>query len=137
MPMPRLLIAGLAVLLLAAPTGAQDSEPESPGRSTLQGVYASRQASRGEATYQAKCTACHAPTAYTGEAFSRVWATRTVFDLFERIRTTMPMDEPGSLSRAQYAEVVAYLLKLNGYPAGRRPLPADREGLRQIRIEPR
>jgi hypothetical protein len=63
------------------------------------------------------------------------WETRTAFDLFELIRTTMPIDNPGRLSREQYVDIVAYLFKLNRLPVGDRPLPADDEGLKQIRIE--
>ena len=113
-------------------SGAQDSTVVS----TLTGVYTEQQASRGQRTYRAKCTSCHAETAYSGEAFTRSWATRTAYDLFELIRTTMPNDDPGSLSRAEYAEIVAYLFQLNGFPRGKQPLPSDREGLKRVKIEP-
>ena len=46
----------------------------------------------------------------------------------------MPNDKPGKLSRGQYAEIVAYLLELNGFPAGKTPLPSDDEKLKQIQI---
>jgi hypothetical protein len=47
----------------------------------------------------------------------------------------MPVDNPGRLSREQYTDIVAYLFKLNRLPPGDRPLPADDEGLKQVRIE--
>jgi hypothetical protein len=48
--------------------------------------------------------------------------------------STMPNDNPGKLSRDQYADIVAYLLQLNGMPAGPRPLRPDPRQLEQIRI---
>lgn len=133
------MIALAATLLIggAPASQAQDSSAAGATVSTLSGVYSKDQASRGEKTYKAKCTACHAPTAYTGEAFTRAWETRTAYDLFELIRTTMPNDDPGSLSREQYAEIVAYLFRLNDFPAGKRPLPTEKEGLKQVKIESR
>ena len=136
----RSLVATIAAILLATGTSAshaQDSSAAAASVSTLSGVYSKDQASRGEKTYEAKCTACHAPSVHTGEAFTRAWETRTAYDLFELIRTTMPNDDPGSLSREQYGEIVAYLFKLNDFPAGRRPLPTENEGLKQVKIESR
>ena len=46
----------------------------------------------------------------------------SVGDLFGYITTNMPMNDPASLSHAQYVVVLAYILKQNGYPAGPRPL---------------
>ena len=112
---------------------AQHATP--PSTPASRGVYTEAQATRGEATYRANCTSCHATSAHTGKAFMSAWESRTAFDLFELIRTTMPIDNPGRLSREQYADIVAYLFKLNRLPAGDRPLPVDDEGLKQIRIE--
>jgi mono/diheme cytochrome c family protein len=125
----------VAVLLTigAATASAQNASASPP--SDRRGAYTEVQAARGEATYRASCTSCHTASAHSGENFIRGWESRTAFDLFELIRTTMPIDNPGRLSREQYADIVAYLFKLNGLPAGDRQLPADDEGLKQIRIE--
>jgi hypothetical protein len=56
-------------------------------------------------------------------------------DLYEIIRGTMPLDNPGGLSDQEYIDVVAYMLQLNGVPAGRTPLPADAAALKELRIE--
>jgi mono/diheme cytochrome c family protein len=125
-----LIAAAARVGAAQAPTAAP-----APAQSTLRGAYTEAQAAQGEATYRANCTSCHATSAYTGDAFVRAWDSRTAFDLFDLIRTTMPIDNPGRLSREQYADIVAYLFKLNRLPAGDRPLPADDEGLKQVRIE--
>ena len=118
----------------AAAVHAQSAAAASAPTSS-RGAYTETQAARGEATYRANCTSCHATSAYVGDAFVRAWDGRTAFDLFELIRTTMPNDNPGRLSRQEYADIVAYMFKLNRFPPGERPLPADDEGLKQVRIE--
>ena len=130
------LIATLLPLAVATAQG-QDSTATSSNLSgsTLAGVYTESQATKGAQTYQKNCTGCHAPVAYSGLAFKRVWTGRSVYDLFNLIRTTMPNDNPGKLSRGQYAAIIAYVLRLNGQPPGARDLPDDDEPLKQIRIE--
>ena len=56
-----------------------------------------------------------------------------VGNLFQHISTAMPQDDPGSLAPEEYVAVVAYMLQLNGRPAGDRPLPVDLETLGQLR----
>jgi len=104
-------------------------------KSVLQGVFTDEQAARGDAEHQANCTACHSTTNYSGAAFAKTWAGRTAFDLFDQLRTTMPEDNPGGLSAQQYTDIVAYIFKINGLPAGAEPLSTDPEALRLIRIE--
>jgi hypothetical protein len=58
-----------------------------------------------------------------------------VGDLFDRIRTTMPQDKPGSLTRQQDADVVAYLLNANKFPAGKVELESQTELLKQIQFD--
>lgn len=81
------------------------------------------------------CVGCHPPTTYKGPVFFVVWGGRPLSDLFEAVSTKMPKNEPGTLEPVQYADLVAYLLKINGLPAGRQALPADAEAMRSIRIE--
>ena len=69
-----------------------------------------------------------------GGAFTSNWNDLTVGDLFERIRTTMPLDKPGRLTRQQNADVIAFMLKANGWPAGSAELASDPAALKQIRI---
>lgn len=105
------------------------------GRSVLQGVFTEEQAQRGDAEHQTNCESCHSTEKYTGEAFVKNWVGRTAFDLFDQLRTTMPDDNPGGLSAQQYTDIVAFIFKANGLPAGAAPLPADPEAMRSIRIE--
>jgi mono/diheme cytochrome c family protein len=131
----RTFATALIVAALARAGEAQTPNAAGSPVSTSHGVYTEVQAARGEGTYRANCTSCHATSAHAGDAFVRAWDGRTAFDLFELIRTTMPIDNPGRLSRQDYADIVAYLFKLNRLPSGDRTLPADDEGLKQVRIE--
>ena len=115
---------------------AQDSTA-STGKSVWKGVYTDAQATRGEGEQQNNCAACHGTEKYSGEAFTKAWYGRTAFDLFDQIKTTMPDDNPGGLSVQQYTDVVAYIFKINGIPAGSDSLSSDPEVLRQIKIEPK
>lgn len=132
----RILVFVVASLVGTGSLQAQDAVDSTTAMiSTKSGVFTAEQAESGAKVYRKNCTSCHAPVGYTGLAFRRVWNGRSVFEFFDLIRTTMPNDEPGKLSRGEYAEIMAYLLKLNGLPSGEAKLPDDDEGLKKIRIE--
>lgn len=92
---------------------------------TPSGVYTEQQAVVGEAYFRGYCLECHGPADMANDTFKSKWHGRSVFDLFERLRTSMPDGAPGSLPRQTYADIVAYFLKLNGAPVGSMPLSAD------------
>jgi mono/diheme cytochrome c family protein len=104
-----------------------------PPMSTQGGVYTSEQAARGKNVYFGKCRSCHDPS--TGDAFARLWAGKTVGDLFSYVLKTMPSNDPGTLDPYDDADVVAYLLQVTGMPTGQRELPADTDSLKAIRID--
>ena len=99
------------------------------------GVYTAPQARAGEEAYASMCTGCHTPASHAGGAFADAWAGRPVSELYGFIRAAMPKTEPGSLTADEYAAIVAYILKLNGMPAGKQALPADSAALDRIRID--
>jgi cytochrome c len=126
-----------AVLCAALLVAAQSS------RSVWDGVYTSEQASRGAALYARECESCHgtaltggesAPPLTGGEFFSN-WDGLTVGDLFERIRISMPADGPGRLTRDQDADILAFMLSVSQFPAGKTELARRTEDLREIRFE--
>lgn len=136
----RRLNAAAALLLLTAITGfAQREEP----RSVWDGVYTAEQAKRGEKLYVDNCAGCHGPdlagagiiTPLAGAGFVKDWDGKSVGELFERQRTTMPTDDPTKLTREQHVEVLSYVLKMNGFPAGAAELPREAERLNAIRME--
>ena len=102
---------------------------------TKSGIYTAEQAERGRMTYALSCRSCHTAASHTGVTFAKWWKDRTVADLFGFMSTQMPKNDPGSLGPEQYADVVAYLLKMNAMPAGTTELLADSSALAQIRIE--
>jgi len=107
------------------------------------GVFTEEQAKRGEAAYLQECVNCHGPAleggdmtpSLVGGVFTSNWNDLSVGDLFERIRITMPLDRPGKLSRQQNADVIAFVLKANSFPAGATDLSRDLAALKQIRIQ--
>lgn len=98
------------------------------------GVFTADQVSRGERTFRDVCAACHDTIEFSGGRFRITWVGLTAGDLFDTISTLMPEGDPGSLSPAQYASVVAYLFDLNGYPAGETPLPTNLSALQALEI---
>jgi S-disulfanyl-L-cysteine oxidoreductase SoxD len=111
--------------------------------SVWDGVYTDAQAKRGAEVYAKACGSCHgdqlegegqAPP-LSGSDFTGKWDKQSADDLFEIMKTSMPADKPGSLTRQQNADVLAYIFQANQLPAGKTELPADAEGLKKIRIE--
>jgi len=128
------------MLVLAGPTGSAQETTSS----VRDGAYTEAQASRGSAGFAQFCAACHGATlgglgeapALVGGMFISDFNGLTVGDLFDRIRTTMPLNNPGSLGREQYADILAFVLKSNGFPAGQTELSRRSEFLTTSRFEP-
>lgn len=122
-----------AAVLWTAPCAGQDGGNDSA--SVLDGVYTTEQAAQGRQVFEGTCALCHTPAEFTGLPFQVSWAGRPLGALFAHVRMTMPLDAPGSLTPAQYAAVITYMLQLNGYPVGEKALPADPDSLNLIRME--
>ena len=99
------------------------------------GVYTADQADRGIALYKKKCASCHAPNRFTDDLFYTSFAGKPMWEMFDVISDSMPEDNPGSLKKEEYADVIAYLLKLNNFPAGESELPIDKDALSAILFE--
>jgi len=71
--------------------------------------------------------------------FQGRWADgqHTLDDLFYIVRTQMPYSAPGSLAKQQYADVIAYVLKMNGYEPGETELTPIASTLKKITLQPR
>jgi len=135
----RLVRASLVLALLAgAAAAAQDV------RSVWDGVYTDEQAKRGEAIYFDRCVRCHGP-AYmggtdgagplVGPTFNGNWNNVPLDQMLDRVRLTMPMDKPASMSRQQTADALAFILSVNKMPAGKAELPRQAEMLNLIRYK--
>jgi len=130
-------VSRVLILFLAAMVQAQ------PSASVWDGVYTQEQAERGKSVYAKQCASCHgaeldgsgtAPP-LAGADFKGDWNGQTIDDLFEKMQTSMPADQPGRLSREQNADILAFLLSSNAFPAGPKDLPTDAAVLQTIRFE--
>ena len=97
-------------------------------------TYWPAQADRGERLFTGTCLGCHARSQFVGEAFAEAWNDRRVSDFYTLIRSTMPVNNPGSLKDEEYLAVVSYLLKANHAAAGSDSLVADSGSVKGRRI---
>ena len=131
---PSAAAAGGAV---PAATGGAAGTAPAAGAAAGGVAYAAAQATRGEMLYADQCAACHDPKlvggvgpALAGKEFIAGWKSMTVADLFEKIRTQMPMTAPGTLSPQQTADLVAFILSANQFPAAATELASDPAALK-------
>lgn len=120
----------------AAQAGDAEPEPAAEGgaMTILDGVYTSDQADQGEDLAQANCMMCHSVGEWSNGRYVNLWSGRSVGELFDNLEGTMPYDEPGRLTRGEYAAVIAYMFSLSDLPTGDAPLPSDADGLAQIQV---
>jgi mono/diheme cytochrome c family protein len=129
-----------AAACLAAAASAQ-----SPGRSAWEGVYTSEQAARGGALYNEHCVVCHgaqlegvdAGPSLAGGRFMSAWNTIDLGTMQERIRVTMPLSAPGSLSSQEATDILAFILEANEFPTGELELHRRKAAQAQIVFEAR
>jgi mono/diheme cytochrome c family protein len=107
------------------------------------GLYSAAQATRGGELYKAKqCALCHGADLggvaqsppLSGDDFVAKYADQSILVLFDKVQKTMPATNPGSLTPAQTADLLAYMLSASKYPAGDAELPADRDKLKAIQM---
>ena len=112
--------------------------------SVLDGIYTAAQAARGEKVYTESCATCHGPKlegsstagpTLSGPDFTNGWKDMSAGALLNKINQDMPSNAPGTLTPAQYADVLAYLLSANTYPAGEKELDKDPAALAQIKMD--
>jgi mono/diheme cytochrome c family protein len=117
------------VVLTLAAVLAWALAPVAAGRTVWDGVYATSQAERGAGLYAGQCSRCHGDfldgdgaaeraVALVGPTFEENWDAASLSDLFDTIGRTMPRGAPGTLTRPQVLDVMAFLLQSNGYPVG-------------------
>jgi mono/diheme cytochrome c family protein len=134
-PRRGVTLAVVALVMAVGLRGAGQNAGTPDGITTQTGVYTAEQAAAGERVYSTTCVACHTSDSYTNPAFLAKWDGRPLSELFGLISETMPEDIPASLTPKEYTDVLAYLLKINRMPDGKRELPADAEKLKAIRFQ--
>jgi S-disulfanyl-L-cysteine oxidoreductase SoxD len=113
-----------------------------PARNVWDGVYTAEQAARGAKVFETRCASCHGGDmtggpgipGLAGIEFTAGWNNTTAWGLFDVMKGSMPADNPGGLSDAQYAELLAAIFEANKFPVGTAELSADRAALEVIRI---
>ena len=140
------VVMSLVVFASAAQTPAATSGQD--GRKTVWGgVYTEAQAVRGKKAFEVTCGRCHAddlsggvePPPLAGSVFTAHWNNTPLAELYDKIASTMPKSQtggfsPGTLPLETCIDIVSYLLKFNGMPAGQMELTTDIETLEQIRF---
>ena len=134
--MTRFGMVGVAMTVALVAAAAQGQ------KTTWDKVYTAEQAARGEKLYADNCATCHGESLggvemappLAGDVFNSNWEGVSLNDLFERMRTSMPQNKPGSLSRAQNADILAHMLKVGNFPAGDAPLDGQAGALTQIKF---
>jgi cytochrome c len=137
-------VLAAAALLAGVGAFAAAQEP-SAKQSVWDAVYTEAQANRGARQYGRTCEQCHGPDmagdpvdevpSLVLDSFMTDWSGKSVKDLFDTVKRSMPKDNPGSLGTGAYVDVVAYLLQANKFPSGARELDRNPERLAPIVIE--
>jgi len=115
-------VVAVAALVLSVAVRAQQ-------RTVKDGVYTDAQASRGKAVFDMRCALCHgerlegaAGPPLAGDEFLAPRNSQPLSDVFDKINATMPADAPGTLQPQQVADLVAFILQANKFPAGKTEL---------------
>ena len=135
------VIIGFVIVMLNPSFSAQ--QPDNTSRSVWDGVYTKEQVKRGEKLYAQLCSSCHGQelagndeaAPLSGPAFQASWEGLSVGELSNRVRVSMPPNDPGTLSRQQIVDILSYVLSVNGFPSGKTELDSKPEVLKQVRIE--
>lgn len=126
--LPAFVFAGV----LAAGAAGRTVRAQGPTKTVADGVYSEVQATRGAASFDTSCSGCHRADlggangpALRGERFTKIFAGKDLKTLYTKIATTMPRSAAASLGDAVYLDIVAHILRENGFPAGDGELTAE------------
>jgi mono/diheme cytochrome c family protein len=104
------------------------------------GLYTADQAHRGETAYKAQCTSCHGDALdgvgpyppLSGNDFLSKYEGQPALNLYNMIQKLMPATAPGTLTRPQAADLLAYILSFNKFPEGKTDFPSDEDSLKKL-----
>ncbi len=128
--MRNVVFLRVGLLFVASAVACLVTAQNTPRRTVWDGVYTEAQAARGMTAFGQSCAGCHALAAQgkaplVGDAFWKSFAQKSAGDVLEFVSTYMPNGSPGSLSEPTYRDIVALMLKSNGFPAGAAELGPD------------
>ena len=69
--------------------------------------------------------------------FMFLWEGKSLGELYSKIRNDMPQDQPRSLSKGSYEDILAFILKSNDFPAGDTELESGENALDKLMITSR
>src|SRR5262249_23240883 len=113
-----------------------------PAHTTWDSVYSDSQALRGDTLYHTTCVRCHGETlagtdsavSLAGNDFMLNWDGLTLDQLYDKMLTTMPSDNPKSLPSSKIIDILAFVLSKNAFPSGKAALPDDVTTLKDIKF---
>ena len=115
------------------------ASPKTAAQTAL--TYTAAQAERGKASYEHSCQVCHGSSLDNGDFggaplrgswFRQHWGSSDAGALFSYVKAAMPPDNPGGLNDTTYADILAFILRENGYPPSGQELPADAGALQRM-----
>ena len=128
--------------VVAGDDAARRARAGGRGRKIWDGIYTEAQAARGKPAFETSCGRCHnnelvgseRGPALKGDGFFSHWENDTLDKLFTKIRDTMPAGGIESVTDAGKLDILAYVLSVNGAPAGREELSLELPALEAITI---
>ena len=138
---PLVLLAALLAVSTRTSTAATSRTPTRQ-RTIWDSVYTDEQATRGQAAYNRTCARCHLESlagadespALTGAAFLSNWNGLTLGELHARVKKSMPSDDPGTYGPQLITDVIAYVLRVNAFPAGKTELTHEGDALNGVQF---
>ena len=136
-------LAPVVAVTLFIVLGVTEGPRAGRGQSLAGGIYTEQQADRGWARYRDACESCHAPDLsggkvvpeMVGDTFAARWTGHTVGQLLERIVVSMPVEDPASVSRHDKVDILAFILRANGFPVGETELSVHAPALERLAFE--
>lgn len=139
----------LSILVGCSSTAPPRTEPAGPGAEAValtpdtrvdgasfaSASFTVQQVDRGQYEFSVVCEECHSTSEFRGHSFQFTWRRRTAWDFYRTVTQTMPENAPGSLMDEQYADVIAYILEMNGFEPGDAELPATKAALEQFPMD--
>jgi mono/diheme cytochrome c family protein len=138
--MKRVTVVALAILMVAQLAAAcQSAQPTATAKplptaaptaiteATSPPPATSAQVEAGHTTFSQNCARCHGTAGGRGPALNPATLAKygTAKGLFDKISTTMPQSAPGTLTRQQYYDIIAYLLSSLGIMRADQVVGAD------------
>jgi mono/diheme cytochrome c family protein len=129
----------LALVMLVVFAAAAVFGQEASRRTLRDGVYSDARATAGRRLYDAQCAGCHDGGSMgpelKGDDFLATWENKTLRVLYTRVQETMPSDAPGTLQEQELLDLMAYLVRANGFAPGATGFsaPADLDTITIVR----